>query len=58
MIPKIMCLNCKHYESDKKCEAFNVIPDKILFGSNDHSKPLPEQKNKLVFEQKVKGGLK
>jgi hypothetical protein len=33
------------------CEAFpDGIPDEIFSGKNDHSKPLPSQKNTIVFE--------
>ena len=47
------CNTCKNYENDFKCAAFpEGIPDKILFGEIKHNKPLPEQKNKIVFEEK------
>jgi len=45
------CMNCKHYLIDKQCEAFKIIPDSIWEGDNDHSKPLPEQDNDIVFEE-------
>ena len=47
-----LCLMCKHHILGNECEAFTKgIPDEIfLFGTNDHSKPLPEQKNDIVFE--------
>lgn len=47
-----LCLMCKHHVLGNECEAFTKgIPDEIfLFGTNDHSKPLPEQKNDIIFE--------
>ena len=48
-----ICEDCVHQITDKPgaiCEAFpEGIPDEILTGINDHSKPLEEQKNELVF---------
>lgn len=49
------CLKCKHKIMDTafwpECEAFpDGIPNIILSGKNDHSKPLPGQKNNIVFE--------
>jgi len=47
----ILCQNCKNYFGDLKCQAFSDrIPNEILLGENDHSKPLPDQKNDIVFE--------
>lgn len=49
-----ICTKCKHYHTDDNyCDAFpkgGGIPYEILEGDNDHSKPLPEQKNNIVFE--------
>lgn len=46
-----LCNRCIHYLGDLKCAAFpKGIPDEILEGKNDHSKPLKGQKNKIVFE--------
>ena len=51
MTQKFLCLKCKHYDFDWKCAAFpNGIPQEISVGENDHSKPLKNQKNKIVFE--------
>ncbi len=48
----IVCNSCIHKdELDWSCKAFDKIPDIILTGENDHSKPLPEQKNDIVFEK-------
>lgn len=47
----VLCNNCKNYIGDLKCLAFpNEISQEILNGENDHSKPLPEQDNDIVFE--------
>lgn len=49
----LICFECKHFnEFGGGCKAFGEnIPDKILL-ENEHDKPLPEQKNDLVFEPK------
>jgi hypothetical protein len=45
-----LCQNCKFYTGDLTCLAFpERIPDAILLGENNHSKPLPEQDNNIVF---------
>lgn len=51
----LICDNCKHvYEDAFGCKAFpEGIPDEIL-ERNEHSKPLPDQKNKIIFEPKEK----
>lgn len=49
----IICIDCKYLLKGLICRAFpNGIPDEIISGENDHSKPLPEQKNDVVFEPK------
>jgi hypothetical protein len=52
LIVEPICFSCKHYDIDKgTCDAFlEEIPDEIYLGDNDHSKPLPDQKNDIVFE--------
>lgn len=52
MQAELVCLKCKHFMGkDVKCIAFeNIIPDIILTGENDHLKPLPDQKNNIIFE--------
>ena len=54
MIPDkiVPCSNCKHFFESEKCPAFpnGNIPDEIIFGDNDHSKPLPDQGNDIIFE--------
>jgi hypothetical protein len=48
----LICFKCIHLNPDGGgCRAFpQGIPDEILSGENLHKKPLPEQKNKIVFE--------
>ena len=49
------CTYCKYYINDLKCFAFiDGIPKEILLGLNNHSKPLDEQLNNIVFEPKNK----
>lgn len=51
-ITEPICFKCKHYdETTATCKAFiNEIPDVIYYGDNDHSRPLPEQENNIIFE--------
>ena len=36
----IRCILCKHYRMEQKCKAFpKRIPEEILTGKDDHSKP-------------------
>ena len=57
-MPIPICAKCKNFIPNKKhnlCKAFPEppgIPWEIVSGKNDHSKPLPEQKNDIVFEPK------
>lgn len=44
------CNECKHYEIDRRCAAFDHIPDVIWTGRNSHAKPLKSQRNDVVFE--------
>lgn len=48
MLP--LCNTCKHHIYGLECKAFKVIPDEILNGENDHSVPLPDQGNEIVYE--------
>jgi hypothetical protein len=54
MITEPICTKCKHFELETfTCKAFNKqIPEDILIGENDHSTPLPNQGNDIVFEEK------
>jgi hypothetical protein len=47
-----ICYKCKHFDIETSlCKAFDGdIPDEILEGDNDHSQPLPDQGNDIVFE--------
>ena len=47
-----ICIRCKHFNFETSmCTAFpDEIPDEIIMGDNDHSKPLPDQENNIVFE--------
>lgn len=50
-----VCFECAHFDrsdaAEIKCKAFpKRIPNKIWLGENDHSKPLPDQKNNIVFK--------
>jgi len=48
----LRCIACKHYLGGLSCGAFPLgIPKEILNGSNDHSKPLPDQLNDIVFDE-------
>jgi hypothetical protein len=52
-----VCSSCKHQydviEKGRTCKAFpEGIPDEIWLGENKHLKPLPDQKNDIVFEKK------
>jgi hypothetical protein len=47
-----ICFKCKHFNlQESTCPAFKGdIPDEILSGINDHSKPLEDQDNDIVFD--------
>lgn len=47
-----ICNDCKNHIYGKECKAFDIIPGEIFLGENDHSKPLPGQKNDVIFEPK------
>ena len=49
---QLVCFKCKHFRRfEEGCDAFpEGIPDEIISGNNNHSKPLPNQNNKVVFE--------
>lgn len=50
----LLCQNCINYLSELKCLAFpDGIPDIILNGESDHSKPLPKQDSNIVYEEKI-----
>jgi hypothetical protein len=47
-----ICNDCKYRLKAYSCKAFNNIPNDIIFGRNDHSKPLKGQKGDFVFTPK------
>lgn len=49
---ELICFKCKHFREFKGgCDAFpDGIPDEIVSGENQHLKPLPDQKNNIIFE--------
>jgi hypothetical protein len=51
-LQKVICNSCENHIIYDKCKAFDKIPDEIIFGKNDHSKPLEGQKNNVVYEPK------
>lgn len=55
----LICYKCKHFRPlSGGCDAFpDGIPDEIL-QTNEHAKPLPEQKNNIVFEAGENEGTK
>jgi hypothetical protein len=47
---EIICIKCTQF-GGAICPAFpDGIPENILSGKNKHRKPLPGQKNNIVFE--------
>ena len=50
----LICFKCKHFDFiNGGCAAFlDGIPDEITSGENEHSRPLPDQENNIVFEPK------
>ncbi|HEV8079563.1 MAG TPA: hypothetical protein VGP43_02540 [Chitinophagaceae bacterium] len=50
-----LCNICKNYLGDLKCQAFpQGIPEQILNGENNHTEPLSDQDNEIVFEMDKK----
>ena len=49
----LVCFTCKHFRRfGGGCEAFpEGIPDEITSGQNEHSEPLKDQENDIVFEE-------
>ncbi|MGL5793985.1 MAG: cytoplasmic protein [Waterburya sp.] len=48
------CKYCKHFRFDGTCAAFlDKIPLDIVSGATKHIKPLPEQKNSIVYEPAI-----
>ncbi len=54
----LICNNCKHFKPiSGGCSAFKEIPNEII-KKNKHNKPLPDQKNNIVFEEGQSGEAK
>ena len=52
MIPKILCLQCKHYSDNLKCKAFpKGIPQEIVNGEVDHISSYDGDKG-IQYEEK------
>jgi len=52
MTISFQCPTCKHYSSKGKCKAYSKgIPQEILSGAVDHTKPYPGD-NGIRFKQK------
>ncbi len=47
----LVCFRCKHFNVyEGGCAAFEEdIPDEITSGENEHTEPLPNQNNTIVF---------
>lgn len=51
IIDNDVCNRCKHFWGSTACFAFpEGIPADILHGENQHTEPLPDQGNNIVFE--------
>jgi len=49
----VQCLACKHLGKPLTCKAFpKGIPKNILDGKVDHSEPIEDQDNDIVFEKR------
>lgn len=51
----IQCFSCIHYigGNENVCEAFrDGIPDDIFTGNISHDYPIPNQGNRVVFQEK------
>ena len=44
-----VCSFCRHWQLRHKCAAFEVIPEEIWLGKNDHRQPYPGD-NGIQFE--------
>ena len=51
-VTDLICEKCIHFKPiSGGCSAFKDFIPKIIIKTNKHNKPLPEQKNKIVFEK-------
>lgn len=44
------CDSCIHRLTDGSCEAFTRIPDRFIVWGESHTTPIPDQKNRVVWE--------
>lgn len=50
-VPNLICYNCVHFrEFEGGCDAFPNGIHEIIIETNEHSEPLEEQENDIVFE--------
>lgn len=47
-----VCIECKHVLDGDRCAAFDRMPDEIYSGQDNRKKPLADQINNIVFEEK------
>lgn len=46
-----ICPICKHYLGDRRCKAYDIIPDELFVtGYDDHDRPRPDD-NGVQFER-------
>lgn len=48
----LICIDCKYFnQKNLNCKAFpDGIPDVIISGASEHSTPLPNQNNDIIYE--------
>jgi len=51
------CFSCKHYEGDRKCKAYKVIPEDIFFKGESHRKLRGDEKEEVKYSRprRIKG---
>lgn len=47
---KPVCAECKHFNGNRSCSAFDFIPDVIWMEGNNHSTTIENQSNEFVYE--------
>jgi hypothetical protein len=46
----LICINCQHFrEIEGGCAAFPDGIPSVIIEENEHSEPLPDQENEIVF---------
>lgn len=49
-VTKLICFNCVHFNTfGGGCAAFGENIPEIIIQTNEHSEPLPDQENDIVF---------